>query len=82
MADVAQTELRRRGYEPLTPLDSKTQLVAFALKDARAKLSEPMKAADIRMTISANRFRVSLAVFNDMNDVDRLLAALPKSPPA
>jgi selenocysteine lyase/cysteine desulfurase len=82
MADVVQTELRRRGYEPLTPLDSKTQLVAFALKDARAKLSEPMKAADIRMTISANRFRVSLAVFNDMNDVDRLLAALPKSPPA
>jgi selenocysteine lyase/cysteine desulfurase len=82
MADAVQAELRRRGYEPLTPLDSRTQLIAFALKDARDKLSEPMKAANIRMTISANRFRVSLAVFNDMNDVDRLLAALPKSPPA
>lgn len=82
MVDAVQTELRRRGYEPLTPLNSKTPLVAFALKDARAKLAEPMKAANIRMTVSANRFRVSLAVFNDMNDVDRVLAALPKSPPA
>lgn len=81
MVDAVQTELRRRGYEPLTPLGSKTPLVAFALKDARAKLAEPMKAANIRMTVSANRFRVSLAVFNDMNDVDRLMAALPKSPP-
>lgn len=82
MVDAVQTELRRRGYEPLTPLDSKTQLVAFALKDARPKLGELLKAAQIRMTVSQNRFRVSLAVFNDMNDVDRLLSVLPKSPPA
>ncbi len=82
MADAIQTELRRRGYEPLTPQDSKTQLVAFALKDARPKLGELLKAAKIRMTVSQNRFRVSLAVFNDMNDVDRVLSVLPKSPPA
>lgn len=82
MADAVQAELRRRGYEPLTPEGSKTPLVAFALKDARAKLAEAMKAADIRMTVSQNRFRVSLAVFNDMNDIDRLFSALPKSPPA
>jgi selenocysteine lyase/cysteine desulfurase len=31
--------------------------------------------------VSANRFRVSLSVFNDMNDVDKLLAVLPKAPP-
>ena len=79
---AVQTELRGRGYQPMTPLDSKTPLVAFALKDARSKLGDLMKAANIRMTVSQNRFRVSLAVFNDMNDVDRLLAALPKAPPA
>lgn len=82
MIKAVQTELRRRGYEPLTPLDSRTPLVAFALKDARRKLSDLMKSADIRMTVSQNRFRVSLAVFNDMNDIDRLLAVLPKAPPA
>lgn len=79
---AVQTELRRRGYEPLTPEDSRTALVAFALKDARRKLGDAMKAADIRMTLSQNRFRVSLASFNDLNDVDRLLSTLPRTPPA
>ena len=79
---AVQTELRRRGYEPLTPEDSRTALVAFALKDARRKLGDAMKAADIRLTLSQNRFRVSLATFNDMNDVDRLLSTLPRTPPA
>lgn len=82
MIDAIQGELRRRGYRPLTPQDSRTPLVAFALKDARAKLAEPLAKADIRLTLAANRFRVSLSVFNDMNDVDRLLEALPKAPPA
>jgi len=82
MIDAVQNELRRRGYEPLTPADSKTSLVAFALKEARAKLAERMDAAKVRMTISRHRFRVSVAVFNDMNDIDRLLEVLPRSPPA
>ncbi|MEW5686987.1 MAG: aminotransferase class V-fold PLP-dependent enzyme [Pseudomonadota bacterium] len=82
MADAIQGELRRRGYQPITPLGSRTPLVAFALKDARAKLGELLAKNDLRLTVSANRFRVSLAVFNDMNDVDRLLAVLPKAPPA
>lgn len=80
MIDTLQKELRARGYQPLTPLDSKTSLVAFAMKDARAKLSEPLKAANVRITVSQHRFRVSVAVFNDMNDIDRLLSVLPKKP--
>ena len=82
LADAVQSELRRRGYEPLTPVDSRTALVAFALKDARPRLSERLTAAKVRITVSQHRFRVSLAVFNDMNDIDRLLEALPASPPA
>ncbi|WP_296597377.1 aminotransferase class V-fold PLP-dependent enzyme [Phenylobacterium sp.] len=82
MADAIQKDLRGRGYEPMTPLDSRTPLVAFALKDARAKLGDLLAKNDLRLTVSANRFRVSLSVFNDMNDVDRLLAVLPKAPPA
>ena len=82
MVDAIQTELRRRGYQPMTPMGSRTPLVAFALKDARPKLAELLTRNDIRMTVSGTRFRVSLSVFNDMNDVDRLLAVLPKAPPA
>jgi selenocysteine lyase/cysteine desulfurase len=82
MADAIQTELRGRGYQPLTPLGTRTPLVAFALKGARAKLNDGLSAAKVRITVSGNRFRVSLAAFNDMNDIDRLLSALPKTPPA
>lgn len=82
MADAIQAELRHRGYQPMTPLGSRTPLVAFALKDARAKLGELLARNDLRLTVSANRFRISLSVFNDMNDVDRLLGVLPKAPPA
>jgi len=77
---AVQDELRRRGYEPLTPSDSTSPLVAFALKDARAKLNDLLRDNDVRITVSANRFRVSVALFNDMNDIDRLLEALPKKP--
>jgi selenocysteine lyase/cysteine desulfurase len=82
LLDAVQTELRHRGYEPMTPLGSRTPMVAFALKDARPKLRELMAKAGVQMTVSQNRFRVSVSVFNDMNDIDRLLAALPKAPPA
>jgi selenocysteine lyase/cysteine desulfurase len=82
MIDAVQHELRHRGYEPMTPLESRTPLVAFALQDARGKLSQRLKAANIRMTVSQNRFRVSVSVFNNMNDIDQLLNALPKSVPA
>jgi selenocysteine lyase/cysteine desulfurase len=82
LVDAVQTELRRRGYEPMTPLGTRTPLVAFALKDARKKLPPLLDKANVKITVSQHRFRASLAVFNDMNDVDKLLAALPKAPPA
>lgn len=80
LIEAVQSELRRRGYEPLTPSDSTTPLVAFAMKDARAKLGDLLKDNDVRITVSANRFRVSVSLFNDMNDIDRLLEVLPKRP--
>jgi selenocysteine lyase/cysteine desulfurase len=82
MVDRVQHELRRRGYEPLTPEGSRTPMVAFALRDARAKLAERLREAQVRITVSQHRFRVSIGVFNDMDDIDRLLGALPKSPPS
>ncbi len=82
LMDAVQNELRHRGYEPMTPLGTRTPLVTFALKDARKKLPELLNKANVKITVSQHRFRASMSVFNDMNDVDRLLAALPASPPA
>jgi selenocysteine lyase/cysteine desulfurase len=77
MIDTIQRELRGRGYQVLTPPDSKTQIVAFAVKDAPARLGPPLTKAGVRVTLLPNRMRIAVSVFNDMNDIDRLLAALP-----
>jgi selenocysteine lyase/cysteine desulfurase len=68
--------LPERGYTLMTPLESATPMVACALEDARNLLGPKLKEANIRITLSANRFRISTSVFNDMADVDRLLEVL------
>ena len=78
MVDAIQRDLRARGYQPMTPIDSRTQIVTFAYKDALAKLSEPLDRARVKVTLLPNRMRVAVSLFNDMNHVDRLLDALPR----
>ncbi|SEK87541.1 Selenocysteine lyase/Cysteine desulfurase [Roseateles sp. YR242] len=71
-------ELPRRGYALFTPPESRSPLVTCVLQDARKKLSAPLNEARVRITLSANRFRVSVSVFNTLDDIDQLLAALPR----
>jgi selenocysteine lyase/cysteine desulfurase len=67
MAKYAEGKLQGKG--------SRTPIVSFAYKEA-AKLAPRLKDAGVSITLSGNRFRISPSVFNDMNDVDRLLGAL------
>jgi selenocysteine lyase/cysteine desulfurase len=69
-------ELPERGFTLMTPLECATPMVACALEDARNKLGPKLKEANIRTSVSANRFRISTSVFNDMEDIDRLLDGL------
>ena len=71
---------RRVGYPLLEIWGAK--LRHYLQRHTVTELADRLKAANIRLTTSQNRFRVSVSVFNDMNDIDRLLEALPKSPPA
>ncbi|PKP79976.1 MAG: aminotransferase [Alphaproteobacteria bacterium HGW-Alphaproteobacteria-18] len=68
--------LRTQGYDLLTPEESKTPLVACAYQDARARLGPKLKAAGITTTVSANRFRPSVSVFNTMDDIEIFLATI------
>lgn len=72
-------ELPRRGYRLLTPPEARTPLLAVELRDARKLLSEPLKAAGVRIALSANRFRLSPSVQNDHTDIERFLRALPRA---
>ena len=70
--------LTAKGYSIVTPQSARGPLLTCPLEGAYAKLSKPLEAADVRITLSRNRFRVSPSVFNGMDDIDRLLAALPR----
>ena len=72
-------ELPALGYPLLTPPHSATPLVACLLADARKVLTSRLKEAKLRMTLAQNRFRVSVSVFNTMQDIDRLLSTLGRA---
>jgi selenocysteine lyase/cysteine desulfurase len=70
-----QKEMPRLGFEPMTPLDSASPIVAFAKKDLR-DLPERLRRAGIDIAVYEHRVRISPSVYNDQGDIDKLLEAL------
>lgn len=75
MIDRLQEDLPELGYRPLTPEGSRTALVSFRHDGADA-LRERLKAANVTITVAPHHLRVSPSVFNDMDDIERLIEAL------
>lgn len=69
-------ELAARGFALMTPPESKAPMIACAYENARDKLLPRLGEANVKITMSRNRFRVSVSVFNDTDDISRLLKAL------
>ena len=69
-------ELPKRGYPLLTPVDARSPIVTVAAKDAE-RLAPAFNAANVRVTTRWNHIRIATSVFNDMDDVEKLLRALP-----
>lgn len=68
-------EMPRLGFDPLTPPESKSALITFAVK-ARDQVLKRLTAAKINARLGAHFIRLSPSVFNDMNDIEHLLQAL------
>ncbi len=75
LLDRLQKEMPRLGFTPLTPPETTSPIVSFAMKDPAA-VAARMKKARITVGDSLNRLRVSPSVYNEQADVDRLLEAL------
>lgn len=76
MCDKLKKELPGLGYKVITPANAVCSLVVVQAKDAKVT-EQKLKRANIQITSAGeNRFRISPAVYNNMEDVDRLLAAL------
>ena len=67
-------ELPRLGFEPLTPPESTSALIGFVVKDASVR-QRPQKAG-VNAIVSDRYLRVSPSIFNDLQDVEKLLQAL------
>ena len=77
LTDRLQIELPPLGYKPLTPLGTDTPIVAFELKDAAAA-TKMLQAGHVAATVigNENRIRLSVSVFNNHEDIDRVVAVL------
>lgn len=76
MIDRLQAQLPKLGYAPLTPASSKTAIVSFRHDGDRDALRGRLQAADVTITTGRWHLRVSPSVFNDMDDIERLIGAL------
>ena len=68
-------EMPALGFEAITPTESKGPIIAFVAKDS-AQLGPKLKRANIDVSLSGRRIRVSPSVYNDDSDINHLLEAL------
>jgi selenocysteine lyase/cysteine desulfurase len=76
LCDRLKKELPALGYKLVTPMDARSSIVVVQAKDLKATGQKLRKAGIQVTTTGQNRMRVSPAVYNNMEDIDRLLAAL------
>jgi selenocysteine lyase/cysteine desulfurase len=69
-------ELPRLGFSSITPPGTTSAIAAFTARDAEKHFGPRLKSANVSVTLSGDRMRVSPSFFNDVRDVDRLLNAL------
>lgn len=68
--------LPRMGWTAITPPESTSALVTFTLPGAESRFGARLAAAKISVSLYGDRMRVSPAIFNTADDVERLVEVL------
>jgi selenocysteine lyase/cysteine desulfurase len=68
-------EMPRLGFDPITPPESTSALISFAVKDYRS-VQQRLQNANVNARVSQRYIRISPSVFNDLSDIENLLQAL------
>ena len=76
LIDRLQEEMPKIGYPSITPRNSKTALISFRHLGNTEEIHNKLDAANVTVSVAQHHIRISPSVFNDMDDVDRLLDAL------
>lgn len=77
LTDRLQEELPARGYASITPRGNESPIIAFVAKDPEKAMAR-LRNAGVHVAMRhGDKMRISPSVFNNQEDVDRLLEALP-----
>jgi len=76
LTDRLQKELPAIGYRSITPKGNESPICAFVAKDP-GKTMDRLRKANVHVAMRfGNKMRISPSVFNNQEDIDRLLNAL------
>ncbi|MCH7570108.1 MAG: aminotransferase, partial [Deltaproteobacteria bacterium] len=75
LLDRLQKELPPLGFVAQTPFGSTSPIVTFAHRDAEG-INRKLRAARVDVRVAPYWMRIAPSVYNDMQDVERLLEAL------
>jgi selenocysteine lyase/cysteine desulfurase len=69
-------ELPRHGFQPLTPADAQGSYIVFSYEGAYQRFHERLQKEKVFVTVTKNLVRISPSVYNDDEDIGRLLRIL------
>jgi selenocysteine lyase/cysteine desulfurase len=70
-------ELPAKGCTAITPVDNESPIVAFTVPDPDEVMKRTLAAGVLVAMRFGNKMRIAPSVYNNHEDVDRLLAAMP-----
>lgn len=77
LTDRLQEELPKRGYRSITPKGNESPILSFVAPHPEAVLAR-CRSANVHVAMRfGNKMRLSPSVYNNHEDIDRLLEALP-----
>ena len=77
LTDRLQEELPKRGYQSITPKGNESPILSFVAPHPEAVLAR-CRSANVHVAMRfGNKMRLSPSVYNNHEDIDRLLEALP-----
>ncbi len=71
-----QDELPRHGFTALTPTDSHAAHLAYLRQGAGQRFQRALRDEKIFVSLYENRIRISVSIYNDMDDIEKLIRVL------
>lgn len=64
------------GFSAMTPTDSSSAIISFAMENAYQKIGPKLQAAGVDVTVYRHHLRVAPSFYNTLDDVEKLIGVL------